>query len=107
MAKVEPVTDAAFQEKVLKSSKPVIIDFWAEWCGPCKAISPVLEKISESHPEVSVMKMNVDENQQTPAQFGIRGIPTMILFNNGAEVDRLVGADPGKLGQLFEKGKNI
>jgi len=89
------VTAANFDEVVLKSSKPVLVDFWAEWCGPCRALAPKLEEIAqEMFGKVKIVKMNVDENQQTPGQFGIRGIPAMILFKNGQKVGELVGNHP-------------
>ena len=79
-----PATDANFDTEVLKADKPVVVDFWAEWCGPCKSIAPVLEEIAEEQQEkVRVMKLNVDENPNTPRTYGIRGIPTLILFTDG------------------------
>ena len=85
-------TDATFSQDVLKSDKPVLLDFWAEWCGPCKAIAPTLDEIaSEYHDRIKVAKLNIDENPQTPAKFGIRGIPTLILFKNGTVEAQKVG----------------
>ncbi|HBC57424.1 MAG TPA: thiol reductase thioredoxin [Gammaproteobacteria bacterium] len=82
--KIIHVTDNNFEELVLQAEKPVLVDYWAEWCGPCKMIAPVLEEISEDYQsKVTVAKMNVDENPQTPPKYGIRGIPTLILFKNG------------------------
>ncbi len=91
----QPVTDTSFENDVLKSSTPVLVDFWAEWCGPCRALAPKLEEIAqEMSGKIKIVKMNVDENQQTPGQFGIRGIPAMILFKNGQKVGELVGNHP-------------
>ncbi|AGH95194.1 thioredoxin [Pseudobdellovibrio exovorus] len=91
----QPVTDATFQNDVMNSSTPVLVDFWAEWCGPCRALAPKLEEIaSEMAGQVKIVKMNVDENPQTPGQFGIRGIPAMLLFKDGKQVGELVGNHP-------------
>lgn len=89
------VTDTTFDQDVVKSTTPVLVDFWAEWCGPCRALAPKLEEIaSEMASQVKVLKMNVDENTKTPGQFGIRGIPAMLLFKNGKQVGELVGNQP-------------
>jgi thioredoxin 1 len=86
-------TDANFDIDVLGSDKPVLVDFWAEWCGPCRMIAPSVEAVAEQFAETAtVVKMNVDENTNVPQQFGIRGIPTLILFKGGKEVERVVGA---------------
>ncbi len=91
----KPVTDASFETDVLKSNQLVLVDFWAEWCGPCRALGPKLEEIAqEMGSQVKIVKMNVDENQQTPSQFGIRGIPAMLLFKGGSKVGELVGNHP-------------
>ncbi len=87
------ITDSNFQSDVLGSDKPVLVDFWAEWCGPCRMIAPTVEAIAEEYQgKASVYKMNVDENMNVPQQFGIRGIPTLILFKGGQEQERIVGA---------------
>ena len=78
------ITDATFEEEVLKSDKPVVLDFWAPWCGPCKMIGPSLEEISdEMADKITVAKVNIDENPETPTKYGVRGIPTMLVFKNG------------------------
>lgn len=87
--------DAQFDKDVLKSDTPVLVDFWAEWCGPCKALAPKLEEIAtELAGKVKIIKVNVDENQQAPASYGVRGIPTMILFKNGQQIEQIVGNHP-------------
>jgi len=88
-----PVTDAEFDAQVLQSSKLVLIDFWAEWCGPCKMISPILDEISqEMGDKVEIRKLNIDENREIPAKYGIRGIPTLMLFKDGQLASTKVGA---------------
>ncbi len=89
------VTDENFDTEVIKSSKPIVVDFWAEWCGPCKMIGPILDEISdEMSDEVSIAKHNIDEEPNTPSKFGIRGIPTMLLFKDGELKSTKVGATP-------------
>ena len=93
MSDIKYVSDASFEQDVLKSDGPVLVDYWAEWCGPCKMIAPILDEVSTEYGgKLTVAKMNVDENQQTPAKFGIRGIPTLMLFKNGQVVATKVGA---------------
>lgn len=90
------VTDVNFQAEVIESEKPVLVDFWAPWCGPCRVVAPVLEEIASERPEMRIVKLNVDENQQTAATYQVLSIPTMILFKNGAPVKTVVGAYPKK-----------
>lgn len=86
-------SDATFESDVLKSSEPVLLDFWAEWCGPCKMIAPILDKAAQNYQgRLRIAKLNIDENPQTPPKFGIRGIPTLILFKNGKVEAQKVGA---------------
>ncbi len=93
------VTDADFQSEVLEANEPVLVDFWAEWCGPCKAIAPVLEELSsELEGKVKIVKLNVDENPNTTVEYGVRSIPTMILFKNGEAADMKIGTGTPKAG---------
>jgi len=86
------ISDDSFEDEVINKGKPIIVDFWAEWCGPCKQIGPILEEISEEYKEkVRIGKLDVDENPEIASQYQIRGIPTMMLFNNGSLVDTKVG----------------
>ncbi|MFT4058157.1 MAG: thioredoxin [Legionella sp.] len=81
---IKTITDASFDEEVINSNKPVLVDFWAEWCGPCRALTPILEEMATSHgEEITFAKINIDENPQVPAKFGVMSIPTLILFKNG------------------------
>lgn len=93
MAKVIAVSDQSFESDVLNSSTPVLVDFWAEWCGPCKMLAPILESVVDDYAgKVKIVKINVDDNPETAPKFGIRGIPTLILFKNGQVVTTKVGA---------------
>jgi thioredoxin 1 len=94
MSELPNVTDANFQAEVIESDQPVLVDFWAPWCGPCRVVGPVLEEIDSERNDLRVVKLNVDENQQTAAQFGVLSIPTMILFKNGQAAKTIVGAYP-------------
>ncbi|MCB1196986.1 MAG: thioredoxin [Bdellovibrionota bacterium] len=102
---INNVSDANFENDVLGSDKPVLVDFWAQWCGPCKAIAPVLEDLAVTYKDkISVAKVDVDANPATPQKFGIKGIPTLILFKNGQVVDQIVGNVPkDKIEQLIQK----
>jgi thioredoxin 1 len=89
------VSDATFEQEVLKSSQPVLVDFWAVWCGPCKAIAPVVDSLATTYAgKLKVAKVNVDENSATPSRFGIRGIPTLLFFKDGKVADQVVGYVP-------------
>jgi thioredoxin 1 len=100
------VTDQSFQADVLGSDKPVLVDFWAEWCGPCRMIAPALEEIAaELADKVTVAKINIDENPDTPGKYGVRGIPTMLLFKNGEAVAQKVGAAPRSNIQQWLEGE--
>jgi thioredoxin 1 len=101
----EHVTDQDFEQKVLKSSEPTVVDFWATWCGPCRAMAPVFEKLSEEYQgKLRFAKMDTDENPDTPSKYGIQGIPTLIFFKDGKEINRVVGfGGPTALKNQIEK----
>ena len=94
MGATKQVTDASFTDDALMSEKPVIVDFWAEWCGPCKMVAPILEEIAAEHDSVVIAKLNVDENPQTAAAYGITSIPTMNVYQGGQIVKTIIGAKP-------------
>jgi thioredoxin 1 len=104
---VVEVTDSNWESEVLGSDRPVLVDFWAAWCGPCRMLAPTVEQVAEKYQgKAKIVKLNVDENPDRPGQYGIRGIPTLILFNQGQEVDRHVGVPPNALAtisQMIEK----
>ena len=92
---VKEISDGTFDAEVLKSSIPVIVDFWAPWCGPCKSIAPVLDELSKEYAgRIKVVKINVDDNPNTPTQYNVRGIPNLIFFKGGSVVEQIVGAVP-------------
>ena len=103
------VTDSTFRDEVLSYEQPVLVDFWAEWCAPCKMIAPLIEDLSNEYEgKIKFVKLNVDDSPDTAAQFGIRGIPTLLIFHNGQPVDQVVGAVPknalkGRLDNVLEK----
>jgi thioredoxin 1 len=100
------LTDANFEDQVLKSDKPCLVDFWAEWCGPCRMVGPMVEEISREYGEkLKVGKLNVDQNSETAAKYGIMSIPSLLFFNGGKVVDQVIGALPKK--QLVEKVEKI
>lgn len=95
MGKVLEVSDQTFDQEVLRSATPVLIDFWAPWCGPCKAIAPVVEELAGTYDgRLKVVKINVDDNPQTPQKYGVRGIPNLVLIKDGRVADQIVGAVP-------------
>jgi len=99
------LNDANFEEEILKASTPALVDFWAPWCGPCRVVGPIVEEIAEKYAgRIKVAKLNVDDNPITPGKYGIRGIPTLILFKDGEAVDQIVGAVPkGQIEAMLQK----
>jgi thioredoxin 1 len=99
------VSDEAFEQHVLKSDTPVLLDFWAEWCGPCKAIAPVLDELAKQYEgKLKVVKINIDQNQKTPRDYGVRGIPTLMVFKGGkVEATQIGAVGKGQLTQMIEK----
>ncbi len=96
MADITEVTDTNFQAEVLEADKPVLVDFWAPWCGPCRMVTPVLEELAGERDDLQIVKLNVDDNQRTAAQFEVLSIPTLILFKNGSVAAKVIGAMPKK-----------
>jgi thioredoxin 1 len=99
------VTDADFEQEILKSDSPALVDFWAAWCGPCRTVGPVVEELADEYAgKVKVCKINVDDNKETPTKYGVRGIPTLMLFKDGQVVDQIVGAVPkSRIKELLDK----
>lgn len=107
--RVSAVTDSSFEQEVLQSSKPVLVDFWAEWCAPCRMLTPTIDAIAEQFADsAGVVKVNVDDNTSTAQRYGIKGIPTLILFSGGKEVERVVGATSKEsISKMIEKHVSV
>ena len=104
MANVKDVTDSTFKKEVIEATVPVLVDFWAPWCGPCKAIGPIVEELAaQLKDSVKMMKLNVDESQKTAIKYGVRSIPTLILFKDGKVLDTLIGLVPKEKLEAFAK----
>ncbi len=105
MSKTADVTDGSFETEVLKSDKPVLVDFWAPWCGPCRMVAPVVEELSEEYgAQVKFLKLNTDDNVNTAATYGIRSIPTLLMFKGGQPIDQIIGFRPkGDLKKVIDK----
>lgn len=101
---VTAVTDATFEDEVLKADKPVLVDFWATWCAPCRMVAPVIEEIADTYgSKVRVCKVDVDSNSEMPHKYGIRSIPTILLFKDGVVVDQVIGANSAQIKSMVEK----
>ncbi len=105
MAKPQEVTDAEFEQEVLKADLPVLVDFWAEWCGPCKIVSPILERLAEEYDgKIKFVKVDTEENFETPASYGILSLPTLLVLKGGQQIERITGARPrGDLKRFLDK----
>lgn len=105
---VKDISDATFEAEVMKSNLPVMVDFWAEWCGPCRAMTPIVESVAQKFAgKAKIVKINVDDNQSVTQRFGIKGIPTMIVFKDGKEAERIVGAtNENSVSRIIEEQLN-
>lgn len=102
MAEIIHTSDSNFQTDIFEDNKLVIVDMWAEWCGPCKMIEPILEEVAKEYSDkIKIVKLNIDHNQETPVKYGVMNIPTLLFFKNGQEIDRIIGAVPKR--QLIKK----
>jgi thioredoxin 1 len=108
MAQIQDVTDQTFEAEILKSEIPAIVDFWAEWCGPCRQIAPIIADLAASYGgQIKVVKMNVDENQNTPSRYGVRAIPTVLAFRGGQVVEQITGAPRSAKATFEEMAKKL